>query len=289
LRVFTAGARPLPLAGPSRAVLGYVFTHRDRAVPRAEVAAAVWADHDEEGARRCLSTALWRLKRCGGEALLRLVGSDALAAGAAPLWLDVLWFERRQAPLLHVAAERLSEAELMRLERAVRLVRGPYLAEVDAEWALVERQRLHALRNDALYHLTCACAARRQWSRALHWGRVLAHDEPLREDVQRVLMRAHADAGARARALDTYREFEQRLRRELGVEPMAETRELARDLGRTPVPLERMAFERKRAAFEPLADAGVADAARRRIGRVQRALEASARQLEAALKALPTP
>ncbi|NRF65721.1 hypothetical protein HLB44_01855 [Aquincola sp. S2] len=285
------GPRVLPLAASCRPLLGYLLTQRRRAVPRLEVAELLWPGQDSDSARRCLSTALWRLKQCigSGPPLLAACGCDDLALNdGARVWVDAWAFEQRLAPLLRRDPDTLAPAELARLERGLRLYCGPYLAGIDAEWALIERQRLRSLYCDALYQLTLACVARAQWARALAWGRLLAREEPLREDVQRTLMLALAHTGNRAGALAQYREHAQRLARELGVEPMAETRALYQRLAQAGDVATAPAT-----APAPALPPGAADsalgAARRRIGRVQRVLAASQLQLEAALQSLPPP
>ena len=268
------------IAGSCRPVVGYLIAHRQRTVSRIELAETLWADHDGDNARRCLSTALWRLKRStpGPTPLLTFEGPDTVSFNwNAPAWVDAIAMEMRVAPLLRQKPSALTREDLARLERGVRLYRGDYLVGMEQEWAWIERQRLRTLYCDALYHLITAYAAGFDWSHVLEWGRQLNREEPLREDVHRLLMAAYANTGNRASAVAQYRECERQLARELGIEPMAETRELYQQL------LFKQGSGTAPAAPPP---STISAEASRRIRRVRRVLRLSEGQLERALDSL---
>jgi len=170
----------------------------------------------------------------------------------------------------------MAATETLRLQRGLRLYRGDYLVGIDHEWAWLERQRLRNLYLDGLYHLTLAHAAASNWPLVLEWGRRLNREEPLREDVHRLLMRAHAFAGNRALAIAQYQLCQTVLRADLAVEPMPETQELYRSL---------VAAEASPAPAAPPLPSPLASA-RRRIARVRRALASSQQQLDRALESL---
>jgi DNA-binding SARP family transcriptional activator len=223
----TIGRLSIPVS--CRPILGYLIAHRRRRISRAELAETLWGEHDGRHARRCLSTALWRLKQSvrSGPSMLSFRGADEISLDwTGSVWVDSVALELRVQPLLRVSPGSLKSADIGRLQRGVRLYRGDFLVGIDDEWAALERQRLRDLYLDALYHLTVACAEARNWSGTLEWGRRLTQEDPLREDVHRLLMRAYNHTGNRAKALEQYRQCEGILEKELGVEPMAETQEL---------------------------------------------------------------
>ena len=65
---------------------------------------------------------------------------------------------------------------------------------------------------------------------AIGWYRRALEADELREDVHRAIMRCYARAGRPAEALFQYRFCREVLRRELGIEPSAETIELYRQI-----------------------------------------------------------
>ena len=283
LTVFGASGDPLSIAGSCRPILGYLLTHRRRRISRTELAETLWAEHDGNHARRCLSTALWRLKKSTGTGmpLLNFQGTEEVSFNWAPAWVDSVALELRVEPVLLVKPAMMTPTETGRLQRGLRLYRGDYLVGIDHEWAWLERQRLRNLYLDGLYHLTLAYAAASDWHLVLEWGRRLNREEPLREDVHRLLMRAHAFAGNRALAIAQYQLCRGVLQADLGVEPMPETQELYRSLvaAETSPPAPAAAPPVR----TPLASA------RQRIARVRRALALSQKQLDGVLEQLAIP
>jgi DNA-binding SARP family transcriptional activator len=229
------GAVPIPAS--CHTILGYLITHRRRRVSRTELAETLWPEQSDDHARRCLSTALWRLKRSirSGPPLLSFRGAEEVSLNwTGPVWVDSVALELRVPRALRIAPGALGDAEIRRLQRGLRLYRGDYLEGIDEEWAATERQRLRNLYLDGLFHLTAAFAAASKWGDALEWGRRLNREEPLREDVHRLLMLAYAHSGNRAKAVAQYRQCERVLDSELGVAPMPETQALHRELMRSP-------------------------------------------------------
>jgi DNA-binding SARP family transcriptional activator len=277
LTVFVGLRGPLPIARSCHSVLGYLITHRRRCVSRVELAETLWAEHDSDQARRCLSTALWRLKKAAGSGppLLAFRGADEISFNwEASNWVDSVALEFRVDPLLRFKPEVLRHEALSRLRRGLGLYKGDYLMGIDQEWAWLERQRLRNLYFDGLYHLTLAYAATSDWLHVLEWGRRLGREEPLREDVHRLLMRAHASTGNRAKAIAQYRECQGILNTELGVEPMTETQALYRQL---------MSSNTPETVAQPPPIPAPLVRLRRRIVRLRRVLASSQQQLDQAI------
>lgn len=295
LNVVAGGRWVLPIAASCRPVLGYVLTHRQRRVSKAELAETLWSDRNGEQARHCLSTALWRLKKSthARASLLTFDGADHVSFNwQAPVWVDAVAMELRLAPLLKCKPEALGDEALRRLEHGVRLYRGEFLAGMDYEWARLERQRLRDLYCDGLYQLMLGHAAAQAWNDVLTWGRRLSREEPLREDVHRMLMLANLRTGNRASALRQYRECERVLGDDLGIEPMAETQALHRqllapcDAGDSFDATAQVRVHETLALDTSALDTPALEQAQRRIVRVCRILVVCQRQLDQANDAL---
>src|SRR3546814_406953 len=93
------------------------------------------------------------------------------------------------------------------------------------EWLATERSRLRDLVLRALDRLMEQGADINPEELLVFAQRAVSID-PYREGAHRHLLRALALMGRRSDALTLYREIEQRLRRDLGVEPEAATREV---------------------------------------------------------------
>lgn len=224
---------PIGLGRSSWQVIAYLLTRRDARASRDELAEILWADHDGAHARRCFSTALWRLHRAIGEVAKPLVIADSEQIALnwdAPLWVDCLAMAHRIEPLLKTAPEAVGPGHIRHLRQAVQLYRGPFFTAIDDEWAWIERQRLRNLYCEALLKLAFAYAASGEWQRSIQWAAQLNREEPLREDVHRLLIEAYRQTGNRAKAVAQYRLCEAVLRDELGVEPMPETQALFNEM-----------------------------------------------------------
>jgi DNA-binding SARP family transcriptional activator len=273
LSVCMSGGRSFPVARSCRSVLGYLITHRHRSISRVELAETLWANHDSHHARRCLSTALWRLKTAtkSGPRLLAFHSPDELSFNwNAPIWVDSIALELRLRPLLRLKPDTLTREAINRLERGILLYKGEYLTGIDDEWAWLERQRLRNLYVDGLYQLISAYEVTSNWRSVLHWGRLLSQEDPLREDVHRMLMRAYVLSGNRAKAISQYRQCEHILQADLGVEPMPETQALYRQL---------LCLNAPGTISGPLGTCA-SSSVDGRIAHIQRALESSRKQLD---------
>ncbi|HEX6234245.1 MAG TPA: AAA family ATPase, partial [Jiangellaceae bacterium] len=112
------------------------------------------------------------------------------------------------------------------LAAAAAIYAGDLLADRYDEWLLPERDRLARLHINALERLSRDVARERRWEDAVRYAERLVRADPLREEAYRLLIQVLDAAGDRARARQTYHVCAATLRRELGIEPAAETRAL---------------------------------------------------------------
>jgi len=215
LRVIDGDA-PVRFAAPPKTLplLGFLAVHRATATPREQVAYVLWPDASEEEARANLRRHLHYLQ-------------GALPARRAAWVLSdrgtVQWNPDAPAVLDIAEFERLSRSPATR-EEAVALYCGDLLARLDEEWLLYERDRLRNLQLTNLGSLIGVSAEAGEPGPALDFARKLLALDPFREDVVRRVMELRVCLGDSTGALAEYQAFAQRLREELGVEPMAETR-----------------------------------------------------------------
>ena len=95
---------------------------------------------------------------------------------------------------------------------------------------MAERERLRELALETLARLLAQQRGAGAAGDALQTAVQLLALDPLQEPVHRALMRLYADVGRRGSALQQYQLCVGILRRELGVEPEAETRQLYQEL-----------------------------------------------------------
>jgi DNA-binding SARP family transcriptional activator len=168
-----------------------------------------------------LSTALWRLRQVlepegipRGTYLIARPGAVGFNCDS-DYWLDVAAFE-----------EGVGRGS----EDAVTCYTADLLEGFYDDWALRERERLRMLYLDCLGRLLRRHSETGALDRALDCGRQILTLDPLREDIHREVIRLHVRNGQRALALQQYESCRIALEKELGVEPMEETRALCSEL-----------------------------------------------------------
>lgn len=214
-----------------RALLAYLAVHEGRSFSRDRIGALLWSDADPEAARRNLRQALYNLRQSlhGLNGALR-VDHQAVGLYARPGdridVVELLAAHRCGLPGDgHVAVAPLRRvADLYRGE----LLAGFHVRDAAAfeEWLAHQQERLREVALESLNALVDHFAARGEYEPAIAHGRRLVELDPLSEQAHRELMRLYVLAGRRRRAVAQYDEMVEVLRRELGVEPLAETRRL---------------------------------------------------------------
>lgn len=254
-------------------ILACLLVAPQRRMSRSQLAGRLWPDKDEQSARHCLASTLWRIRtRIVGEQVLLAATSEAVGLSLDTVWIDALAFERRVRAVLADPEMLALPEQRCRLARALSHYRGDLLSDRDAEWIVIERERLRICYLDALYLLCQAEAEAGDWAAARRAAQTLCVAEPLREDGQRMLMLAHTRCGARGVALDHYRRYVALLDAELGIGPMAETRKLAAEIAGGSDAGERI-------------ERSLVDGAETALRQVRRNLGASIQIIDAALEA----
>jgi DNA-binding SARP family transcriptional activator/tetratricopeptide (TPR) repeat protein len=203
-------------ASPSQrpwALFAYVAL-ASRSVPRAELASRFWPDVLDQSARASLRSALWALRRQLGGALV-VDGARVGLNDAEGTWVDVREFDR------------LAETDP---EAALELCRGELLEGLEDEWALAARDRHRDRVIVVLERLARTAEVRGEVREAVELTRRQVERDPFDEGAHRRLITRLDASGDRAAAMRSYGTLTERLRRELGVAPSSQTRELIEQL-----------------------------------------------------------
>src|SRR5690606_24718354 len=220
----------------------------------------LWPEMPEAAARNNLRQVLATLRKAlgerPGEPPFLLASRATVQLNPEARWrLDVAAFLALIEACQQHAHRRAESCQACarRLEEAVALYRGPFLAEfflpdsaAFEEWAVVKREQLSQLLLRALDQLAAYYERRGRYEAAVGYARRQLEVEPWREAAHRQVMRLLALNGERNAALAQYEQCCRVLRDELGVEPEPETvavyeqiRDSALD---SPVPLGRLAL-----------------------------------------------
>ncbi len=195
-----------------------VLLCRSGPLPRSRVVAMLWPQLDESSGRRNLRRELARLREAGVDGAVQAEGD--LLALSAEVASDLGAFDAALAggrPDDALAHWRGAPADGLTLGDA----------EAFDDWLTLERQRLLVLRRRALEASATAHESHGNHELALQRVESLLADDPLQEQHHRDAMRLHMACGRREAALAQFERCRQLLDSELGLQPMADTQDLA--------------------------------------------------------------
>lgn len=206
----------------SLALLALVGLGNEQGLSRDRVLAYLWPESDTDRARNNLKQTLFQLRQDLHEDLFARV-PGALRLNPDAISVDACEFQ--------AALDRNNPTT------AVTLYRGPFLdgfylpglAEFE-HWSEAERVRLAQRYAGALEAMAAAASQRHDHSGAADWWRRLAAHEPVSARYAVGLMRALAQAGDRAAALEHGRTYEDLVRGEFESEPDPEVTDLMKEL-----------------------------------------------------------
>jgi YVTN family beta-propeller protein len=223
-----------------RLLFAYLVAERSRAVPRDELAEALWGETPPATSDKALTVLASKLR--GALADAGLDGRELLTAAFGCYRLDLpegTWVDLfAAASSAEDAEEALAAGEVDQAraaaESAESLARRPFLPGEDGTWVEQKRRDLADIRERALSVLADACLRSGAARAAAKWAEGLIALSPFREAGYRRLMEAHVVAGNNGEALRVYEQCRQLLAEELGAYPSPETDSIYRALLEAP-------------------------------------------------------
>lgn len=199
-------------------LLAYLLLHRDKPIPRQQIAFAFWPDTSERQAHANLRNLLHRLRASLGGRFIEFDRHCVWWRGEDRVGLDVADFEQRLA-----VAERASGDPVPALTAALACYPGDLLPECYDDWIAPARERLRQAAQGAFTRLSALLEARGDYPAAIGATQRLLQQDPLNEATYRDLMRLHALAGDRAGVVRVFNACTATLQRELSAPPDRET------------------------------------------------------------------
>ena len=203
----------------NRLLLAMLALAPESSISRDLLAGTLWRDHSEEQARNSLRQVLAVLRRelSGREMQMFSSFDTTLTLSPKVVTIDVEQFARDA-----------TAADAESLRQALRLWRGPFLADVAIEdetldqWLMVRREHFHNLHIRALDNLVPLASGHEQ----IVLAQQLIALDTLREASHRRLIEAYQARGERAQALRHYEKLRKLLKDEMAVEPSVESQAL---------------------------------------------------------------
>ena len=144
---------------------------------------------------------------------------------------EYTWDRDKFDELAQVAKNTIIGMEKTRLlEQAVALVTGEYLANLDAEWAVTERLKYQELYEELMLELAGIYLRNGQAKTCVNTARQILRSNPLLETAHQLIFQAYASLHDPAGMELQYRQYQQIMDSELGLEPSPEIRTLYKRL-----------------------------------------------------------
>jgi DNA-binding SARP family transcriptional activator len=218
--------------GPSgRLMASYLFQFPGRVRRREYIAEMFWNDRSVAQARSAMNTALWRLRTVlasapeqrGRDGGLFSRGEEIVFERPSWVAIDTHEFDAAVREALDVQSGYEGAERALRLQRAAEHYVGCFLEGEDADWVIVERERLHSLYVRCLGELIQIFAAAGLYEPAIEAARRVLAADPFRETVMRSLCILLFLDGQRAKAINDLTRWQAALRTQVGVDAMPET------------------------------------------------------------------
>jgi DNA-binding SARP family transcriptional activator len=224
-----SGALAVVSAKKAQALLAYLGVKPTQRVSREKIAALLWSSTGPDQARQSLRQTLSMLRKeltsILGDPRALMDDNDLLGIDETLVTCDVAEFESLTASGSESA-----------LARAAELYRGDFLdgfhlnEERFDQWVIAERDRLHRMALRVHAQLVEQQSRRGAVDDAIGAAQTSLRIDPLQEPMHRTLMRLYLQSGDVVNALQQYETCARLLKRELRIEPDAETKALQREI-----------------------------------------------------------
>jgi LuxR family transcriptional regulator, maltose regulon positive regulatory protein len=212
----------------TRDLFFYLFFHTPQT--KEQIATIFWPDITPARLKMRYKTTIYRLRHAIGQEVIRYEGERYSFNRGADYTCDLDDFN-----LYLEAARNSSETQqtVDLLQKAVDLVHGPYLANIDADWVVPERVRLQEAYQVVLLRLGELYLELGQAELSLEASRRALLSDPLLEQAHRQRMRAYAVLRDQPGLARQYQQCRKTLQKELGLQPTNETERLYEQLIRS--------------------------------------------------------
>ncbi len=144
--------------------------------------------------------------------------------------IDTEVFDQLIADAEAARRERNFDRCIESYEKAVALYRGDFMQGSYEDWVDEQRSYYREQYLRMLESLAAVAEKKQEFMRAMDLGQKILRDDPFREDIHCLVMRAQAALGNRVAVKEQYETLRALLQKELGVEPAKQTQKTFREL-----------------------------------------------------------
>ncbi|HEX8071545.1 MAG TPA: BTAD domain-containing putative transcriptional regulator [Pyrinomonadaceae bacterium] len=240
VEIYRDPARPLAADAwttkRARDILCFIASRRHRRASKDTIIDTFWGEADFDAVEKNFHPTVSHIRKALNsrqplkQNFLLYRDGDYLLSQDFAYSIDTEEFDRLVAEADAARRAGKHDRQIELYEQACALYRGDFMQGTYDEW--VEEQRAYYREQYLRMLEALAVAAQKQedWPRTLQLAQEILRDDQFREDVHCMLMRAHGALGNRGAIKEQYDALRRLLRKELGVEPAAETQRLYKQL-----------------------------------------------------------
>ncbi|HZH91023.1 MAG TPA: BTAD domain-containing putative transcriptional regulator [Pyrinomonadaceae bacterium] len=240
VEIFRDPARPLAADAwttkRARDILCFIASRRHRRASKDTIIDTFWGEADFDAVEKNFHPTVSHIRKALNsnqpvkQNFLLYRDSDYLLNQEFSYHIDTEEFDRLVAEA--EAARRSGDQAryISCYEAALALYRGNFMQGSYDEWVEEQRSYYREQHLRMLEVLAVAAQKNEDWSRSLQLAQQILADDQFREDVHCMIMRAQGALGNRAAIKEQYEHLRRVLRKELGVEPAAETQKVFKGL-----------------------------------------------------------
>ncbi|HEV2915645.1 MAG TPA: BTAD domain-containing putative transcriptional regulator [Pyrinomonadaceae bacterium] len=220
----------------ARDILCFIATRRHRRASKDTITDTFWGEADFEVVEKNFHPTVSHIRKALNsnqplkQKFLLYRDGDYLLNPEFSYRIDTEEFDRLVAD--GEAARRAREFErcIQIYEQAIALYRGEFMQGSYEDWVEEQRSYYSEQHLRMLEALAAVAQKMQEWPRSLDLAQRILQTDPFREDIHCMMMRAHAALGNRVAVKEQYENLKRLLRKELGVDPAADTQKIFREL-----------------------------------------------------------
>jgi len=212
-------------------MLAYFIVHRNSNIEGWQLGEVLWPEEEPDKVRSNLHTTLYRLRKTIKEEGLPLEistgkgGKGTYRCSLGPLFCDLVEFETMARD-----DRTFNKSSIDKLERICTLYKDDLYSRKDYSWCESQKEWLQRYYLNLLKRMAEYYVHEGLYQNSLDKLLIAAEIAPYDEEIQRELLKIYDEQKNRASLISTYKQFKQRLVKEMGVEPQPETEQLYKKL-----------------------------------------------------------
>ncbi len=197
----------------------FLFLLQSPALTKEQIALAFWPDISPARLKVRFKINVYRIRQAIGQDVI-VFEDDRYRFNRA---INYTWDREEFDKLFEKLRQSLGPAEKRKLlEQVVALIAGDYLADLDADWVMLDRLKYQETYRYLMLEMAAQYLQDGQAHDCLNTARRVLLSDPLLESAHRLIIQAYASLHDPANMTLQYRRYQQALANELGLEPSLE-------------------------------------------------------------------